>query len=66
MPVITAIMRQRQKDHKFKASLVNTVGFCLKMLKEKEGSGRQRRKEEDRETEEETKDKSWLKSMISG
>lgn len=65
MPVIKAFMTQRQKDHNFKASLVNTVGSCLKMLTEKRRGGGKERKEEG-EREEESKDKSWLKSMTSG
>lgn len=64
MPVIKALTTQRQKDHNFKASLVNTVGSCLKMLKEKRRGGGKERKEGERE--EESKDKSWLKSMTSG
>lgn len=43
MPVRAAFRRQRQKDHIFRASLVNTVRVCLKMLKKKKGKGREKR-----------------------
>jgi hypothetical protein len=42
MPIIPALRRVRQKDHKFKASLGHTVRQCFKQNKTKTKSKKER------------------------
>lgn len=60
MLVIAALLRQRQKDHKFKASLVSTVGSSLKMLEGKKGWGEAKKgkRKTEKQKRKQTKDKS--------